>query len=104
MRLRDKPQLRESVVKMLGYMAARSQVNSIKLDPSVLLSDATGLNKEDLTALENLPIDSLVDALIAMASKEHEDKLDIETKPANPPENRGNSSLSKRIVSPAKVP
>lgn len=88
---------------MLGYMAARSQVTSIKLDPSALLSEASGLNKEDLTALENLPIDSLVDALIAMASKEQEDKLAVDTKPANSSEHRSSSALPKRIVSPPKA-
>lgn len=90
---------------MLGYMAARSQVNAIKLDPSALLSEASGLHKEDLTALENLPIDSLVDALIAMASKEQEDKLDVGTNPANSSEHRSSSSvLPKRIVSSPKSP
>jgi DNA cross-link repair 1C protein len=100
-KMQDQPQRLSSVLQMLASFM-RDPVRTITLDSTMLHPDQTGLNQEDISELEQLPIDSLIPALASLAAKAKEQGSDSaitsEIRQDMKLAQRTNLSFPKRVV------
>ena len=100
-KMQDQPQPLSGVLQMLASFM-RDPARTITLDSTMLHPDQAGLNQEDISELEQLPIDSLIPALASLAAnaKEQggENATTLETGQDIKLAPRSSKSLPKRVV------
>jgi hypothetical protein len=67
-KMQDQPKLLSSVMEMLASIM-RDPVRAIALDFAALHPDQPGEDQEDITEFEEMPLESLIPALVSLAAK-----------------------------------
>jgi len=67
-KMQDQPQLLSSVMEMLASIM-RDPVRAIALDFAALHPDQPGEDQENITDFEEMPLESLIPALVSLAAK-----------------------------------
>lgn len=101
-KMQDQPKLLSSVMEMLASIM-RDHVRAIALDFAALHPEQPGEDQEDITDFEEMPLESLIPALVSLAAKAAGERGNgdmstmsarLETGPTN-----YNANLPKQIVS-----
>lgn len=102
-KMQDQPKLLSSVMEMLASIM-RDPVRAIALDFAALHPEQSGEDQENITDFEEMPLDSLIPALVSLAAKAGEqgngDVAAISAVQEINPTNH-NANLPKQIVSPS---
>lgn len=102
-KMQDQPKLLSSVMEMLASIM-RDPVRAIALDFAALHPEQPGDDQENITDFEEMPLESLIPALVSLAAKAGEQgNEDATTISAGQETNltNQNASLPKQIVSPS---
>ena len=102
-KMQDQPKLLSSVMEMLASIM-RDPVRAIALDFASLHPERPGEDQENITDFEEMPLDSLIPALVSLAAKAGEqgngDATTISAGRGTNLKNQ-NANLPKQIVSPS---
>lgn len=102
-KMQDQPKLLGSVLGMLASIM-KDPVRAIALDSAILHANQTGMDHEDISELDQLPLDSLIPALASLAAKDREQESGnaplTETDHDALPNPHPHDKLPKRITFP----
>ena len=105
-KMHDQPKLLSSVMEMLASIM-RDPVRAIALDFAALHPGQPGEDQENITDFEEMPLESLIPALISLAARAGEQGKGGPTAMSARPEANAtnyNTTLPKQIVSPSPPP